>query len=354
MAPTLQTRKIPLKPSLTIQHRTKGKGKTDLLVKPRKAIPRKTGSKRKSPAVDPISPSTWREPANPQATFMGLPTELRLHIYSYISNATLMHVYRHKEGQWINGNWRPPRFFWSPCQAPHPDYPMLCLNPKWSGLCEESERCAYRIYSPPESSGFVALSQTCKLIHSETQEFFRRGTSVCIHPQEVRPWLDHLESIAPEQIECLQSVTFFGMRPDRSWYDVAIKELKSRVPNLTTVGCQGQVRKWSMLNGRHVFDAELWRNWYLAQCVKTLDANITVVMEGYIFNKRRVNYAHSPDKDEQLVVRVVREGKNGKYNGDSWTNGNVETELRRSELISPKRTAKWRQWWRGKDLVGFF
>jgi hypothetical protein len=83
-----------------------------------------------SPIQSPKSQSMVHEkaPHNPEASLSALPAELRLQIYSYLCDDTLIHVHRHKKGSPEGTD----RFTWTPCRSPNTVFPVLCANPKVS------------------------------------------------------------------------------------------------------------------------------------------------------------------------------------------------------------------------------
>ncbi|KAF2115357.1 hypothetical protein BDV96DRAFT_77094 [Lophiotrema nucula] len=362
MVSAVRSRKLParLESSPAAKSRSRAKGKSNLIAqptKPRKALhaSRRTPLATSEPPSRPPSPSIWREPANPQATMLGIPTELRLQIYEHVFHSTLMHIHRHEFGEFIGGSWHPPRFFWTACRQPNPDHPMLCANPKYSALCNEEDRCTYRPDDPPESSGAVALRRTCRLIHQETQNLAQRGSTISIHPKDLDSWLFELKKVAPKQLESIRRVTLMGTDTWRTPLFTAFRRLKM-LENLEAIAFQGQVAKWTLLNLQSNKNAPevRWGNWQLLNWLKDFPCNVKVVAEGLVWNKSRPRWVNSPDKDHQVVVRIVRDAYEGDQNASaSWDDQHVDVEVQRSDLINYKRNAKWRMWWRAKEVKHF-
>jgi hypothetical protein len=201
---------------------------------------------RKRPRKDAITSTAknenpaavFRTPSNTQATLSGLPAELRLQIYSYLCDSTIIHVHNHTDN--VGGS----RFTWTPCRSPSSASPLLCANPKWSGMCDEEDRCTYKIYSPPEPVGFWALAASNKLIRNEAQEFFLRKTVVSIHPQDLRSWLDHLAGKDARRLDSLRRVTLAGPNSYRHFSNAELQLLRDRLPNLEALGFQFQDPVW--------------------------------------------------------------------------------------------------------------
>ena len=299
--------------------------------------------------------ATFRTPNNPQATLSGLPAELRLHIYSYLCDSTIIHVHHHEDkGAGTS------RFTWTPCRSPSSTSPLLCANPKWSGMCDEEDRCTYKIYAPPEPVGFWALAASNKLIRNETQEFFLRKTVASIHPQDLRAWLDHLAEKDPRRIDSLRRVTLAGPNSYRYFSNAELQLLRDRIPNLEGIGfqCQDSIWRWvrSYANNDVQVDREAWKRWHLIEWMKAFDSSITIALEATIWRKSHPRWSPSVI-EQQIAIQIIREGKiakEGSGPGSGWTDEDVEVGiLKPGPLVSGKRNAKWRQWWRGKEMKGF-
>jgi hypothetical protein len=90
--------------------------------------------------------------------------------------------------------------------------------------------------------------------------------------------------------------------------------------------------------------------------MKKFDREITVAMEGLVWAKPRRYWSNGPSKDEQSVFRIVRAGKvsvDGMASGTAWEDTDVDIDMEGPDLVEPKRTAKWRKWWRTKDVKHF-
>lgn len=347
----------------TNTQRTKRKAKEDLVAKPpQKKVKRKPQkSSHKNGAAKPSVEHDYTQstppptPTNPQATLLGIPTELRLQIYGYVFDSTLIHVHRHEIDELDDTMWSPPRFTWTPCRGVNPNSNLLCANPKWSGLCKESDRCTFRPFAPKDPTGFAALAWTCKFIRQETQEFFLRNTTVSIHARDVRPWLDHLEKNAPTYIDLLTRITITGLDNFETHMNTALADIKKRVPNLEAVGFQGQVAKWVWYDQSApclVDPSNKWKQWRMVEWMKTnFNRDITVAMEGHMFAKPRRWWNSGPTKEKQASFRVIREAiipVDGMTSGTGWEDKDVRVYAAGPDLVEPKRNAKWRKWWRGK------
>jgi hypothetical protein len=293
--------------------------------------------------------------SNPQATLCRIPAELRLQFYSYLNDASIIHVHHHgsKAGY-------ASRFTWTPCRSPNPVSPLLCLNPKWSGMCNEEDRCTYKINAPPEPRGFWALAASNKFFRNEIQEFFLHKTVVSIHPQDLRPWLDYIREKNPDRIDSLRRITLAGPNTFQYFNNIAFQELRDQIPNLESIGiqCQDIRRRWTRFDANNLVtvDPQAWKRWNMIDLVQGFDPSITIVLEAMVWVKPYRHYMRvNPPVEQQLAIRVIREGKVANDgSGSGWADEDVDFEIiKPGNLHSCKRTAKWRQWWRGKDVQRF-
>ncbi|KAH4025483.1 hypothetical protein HBI81_071810 [Parastagonospora nodorum] len=166
-----------------------------------------------------------RPPHNSQACFTDLPAELRLGIYSHLRDIIRIHVHcRQKRKLDI--------FTWTPCRSSSTISPLLCANPKWSGVCSEDERCTYRLGSLAVLRGAWALAASNKMIRNEAQDMFFRDSVVSVQAQDLEVWLDHLAMKNPRHLNRLQRVCLAGPNEWRSLSRIQFETLHNRAPNL--------------------------------------------------------------------------------------------------------------------------
>jgi hypothetical protein len=260
--------------------------------------PRKRKSRAKSAAsrkkktrvpteADDVPAAVLRTPNNLQATLSGLPTELRLQIYSYLCESTIIHVHNNQEDR------RPGAspFTWTPCRSPSSASPLLCANPKWSGMCEEEDRCTFEVNAPPEPMGFWALAASSKAIRNEMQGFFFSKTVISIHPHDLRPWLDNLAEKDPRRLDNLRRITLAGPNMNHYIDKAKFQLLRDRIPNLEGVGfqCQDSIWRWERpsANDVHV-NLKAWKTWNLIRWMREFDPSIMIAMEAMICEQTRV------------------------------------------------------------------
>ncbi|KAF2478279.1 uncharacterized protein BDR25DRAFT_9440 [Lindgomyces ingoldianus] len=348
MAPTLRNRPA-LKRSET-SRRAKGKGKASLISKSSKSrVSRKPRVQRV--VLRPPSPSPApSQPKNPRATFLGLPAELRLLIYHHVFHSALIHVHHHPEANLEDGGWRRAWFSWTPCLAPNPKSPLLCANPKWSGLCKDSERCTYNPKLKPNPTSSIAIMWTCKFVYQEAQNLLLRETVVSVSSQDLNPWVRYLSHICPKHLQSLRRITITG--PDRFAPQIigdTMEMVRKHFPDLEAVAFQGQVPIWLALGNNILhFPKPVWHLWAMQIRMHHFDPRVAVAIEGFGWNKPRLPWKDI--QEEHVVHRIYREGKTvGQEIKDrGWSEEDVVVEVQRGPLVEAKRNARWRQWWRGE------
>lgn len=348
---------------------------TELRSVPRKRQPkrghRRDASTSSSLLEQPTDTPIFTTPANPQATLCGLPAELRLQIYSHLCDTTLVHVHFHDDvadddedvfgDRWL-GEEEQIRFTWTPCRATSTVSPFLCANPKWSGLCEEKNRCTHKLDSPPEHNGFFGLAATCKSIRNEAQEFFLSETAFSIEPRHLLLWFDYLEGNDPSRLDSLKRLTLAGSNSYRYVNKHLFDEVRQRLPGLEAFGfqCQDYTSLWcDSRGGDSTFDDDCirirCRNWMVSwwsEWMRDFDDAIDVAFEFMVLRRRRQAIVNTVE--QQVAVRIVRKGKRTKDGAKlgstlPWKYEDVRIEIDNpGQLAAPERNAGWRQWWRGE------
>ncbi|KAH8725067.1 hypothetical protein GQ44DRAFT_707716 [Phaeosphaeriaceae sp. PMI808] len=283
----------------------------------------------------------------PKASFLGFPAELRLQIYGHLSDTKLVHVHsRHNT------------YTWTPCKAVNPDYPLLCLNPKWSGLCTESERCTFKCTSPPEPRGFWGLAATSRLIRHEAVEFFMVETVFSIHPQDVSGWIDWLEENRPKMLQLIKKVTIAGLNNDAYRLSWKVLDLKMSFKNLSAIGlqCNTPMKVWPLAKPLQALVTVptglpwMWKNNTSYDWISAIKPTTTVMLEGFIWIRNVESIRSGTDKEQpvsqQLVVRLIREGKEEWYEGEGWEENDYRLESGQPmPLVASGEDAGWRKWW---------
>ncbi|KAH4200543.1 hypothetical protein HBI56_026420 [Parastagonospora nodorum] len=128
---------------------------------------------------------------------------IELQIYSHLRDIIMNDVHRQQKRKL-------DIFTWTPCRSSSTLSPLLCANPKWSGVCSEDERCTYRLGSLAVLRGAWALAASNKMIRNKAQEMFFRDSVVSVRAQDLEVWLDHLAMKNPRHLNRLQRVCLAG------------------------------------------------------------------------------------------------------------------------------------------------
>jgi hypothetical protein len=304
------------------------------------------------PKVTPSTSNTLRlqSPTNPQASLLGLPAELRLEIYSHLYDTLIVHVC-HRSGR------NASRFTWSPCRSVSASSPLLCANPKWSGMCKQEDRCTYDASAQQEQYGAWALAASNRLIREEAHELFFRESVVSVHPQDLTPWLDHLAERDPCHIEKLRHVTLAGPNYHRILCRIEFETLRTLIPNLHSLGvqCQNPLWHWVNMSQSDVKPMEVdrtkWHTWNIVQWVREFDPTITIALEAMIWRKPHTQ-SEPEQAEEQVVIQLLREGKvSSAVPGSGWSDTDINLSIFASDDLAPcKKGTNWKQWWQGKGM----
>lgn len=235
-------------------------------------------------------------------------------------------------------------------------------------MCEEKDRCTYKTHAPPEPIGFWALAASSRLVRNESQEYFLRNTVVSIHPQDVEPWLDHLAAKKSQELESLRRITitapnckdFYTLSgPLIPWNQI----LRHRVPNLEGLGiqCQSGIHPWirpcSWNHDAFLVDRKAWRIWPVMDMLSVFGSTVTIAVEAMMWLDIDVHWDPN-NVEQQIAFRLIRGGLDAAYRGASfsavgWTDEDVKVEIvQPGNLVSWRRSAGWRQWWRTEIREG--
>jgi len=287
-----------------------------------------------------------RSPPNFQACFTGLPAELRLEIYSHLHDTIIIHVHRQQKRKF-------DIFTWTPCRSSSAISPLLCANPKWSGMCSEDERCTYRLGTSAVLRGAWALAASNKMIRNEAQEMFFRDSVVSVRAQDLNVWLDHLATKKPHHLNRLQRVTLTGPNEWRSLSRIEFEILRNRAPNLRSFGLQCQSPVWQWFRNHTqpgpMLDHKRWHEWSIVDFVRDFDPAVTVALEAMVWKKPHPS-SEPNGVEQQIAIRIMREGKRiEKVCDSSWTEEDTDIDVAQSDQLAPcGNEAKWQQWWHNK------
>jgi hypothetical protein len=330
-----------------------------------------------------------------QASLLGLPTELRLQIYSYLEDVTHYHVDRlvHVPGPYPQFSQHPPSNLGSSftyrrrCQTPDPMYPFLCARPAFCGWYKTEDLC-HNIKETDEEkqskkelkmrSGAAALRRTCKLIYEETKTGVlgqEDGVGITVrHSYDAR---DMLKSMKPHELCLLVHLTIQYCPEAYSCHQIVhyLKHHHWDLPNLRVLAIQTPqpLRKFSTYRsgdpavGGAFRPGETWHTlWFLSTLAEAFDKRaqaVDIVLEAWVVIRGK-NANNQSGKEEDEMVRV-----RGTYCRDapSFTDGNrvcaihtsktMEFEIERRGVV--KEGGQWegeRTWryWVGPKWMRFW
>lgn len=207
---------------------------------------------------------TQRASEVPQTLLLGLPAELRLQIFSYLTEPIHFHIDSSNKdtdpGGWTFKHKRL-------CHTPDPSHPSLCSTPRFSGLTPTRSMCHAQSGKPTNR---LAIRAVCRLFHFEAHIMFedeRFGLTVEHHTVEACAVLG---SMSAQQSTMLVDLTIqalpTGIQGNGDLAPVLIHLRKnfSAFPNLKTMAIQEPRRIHRRINprcnGSEPFDPEgEWR-----------------------------------------------------------------------------------------------
>jgi hypothetical protein len=246
-----------------------------------------------------------------RASLLGLPAELRLEIFSYLSEPLRFHV--DSAGQDLDPrkwNFTHKRL----CYTSDLVYPSLCITPCFSGLIPHDSLCQNL---GGKLTHRLAIRGVCKLFQRETKSVLNKNLfslTLADHMHEAR---GVLKSMSSQRLEMLVELTT-QVLPDgrhRGWGDVSpviihLRHHHTAFPNLRTIAIQAPQRfrklSHSQVEPVYFFDPEgEWRwQWPIVELKKTFQNRAQIIFEGWIV-PRAGHALCSGATDEMMRVRGV-------------------------------------------------
>jgi hypothetical protein len=256
----------------------------------------------------------------PRASFLGLPTEVRLQIYSYLEGISHYHV-----DDLVTGDrpWHVGRFSYKRrCHAPDPKYPFLCARPAFCGWYKAEELC-HQLPEPPEETqrrGIAgdAIRCTCRLIYEETKgSSLQKEDWIGVTVRHGYDARDMLQGMRTHERFLLVHLTIqYLSSPHHSIHQIVhyLRKHHWYLPNLRTLAVQAPqtLRKFStrekgdpatgVFRPRHMW-CTLWFLPVLAAIFEEREKAVEVVLEAWIV-LRAGNISNTNDNNEDEMVRV--------------------------------------------------
>jgi hypothetical protein len=278
---------------------------------------------------------------NPDATLLGIARELRLEIYRYTLQDSLLHIHHYPELKLSDGTVTPARFTWTPCLHPKLGRGMMCKNPSWSRFGGQRDRCSHTPALPPKHTNTVALMWVCKILHSEINNIVLGYATLSIEIQNIprvvkqlniigvwnvtrvslsgrlcltdgtmiKGLVGHSHSLVKEadlhKLVRMKDMELLGYTNGRPYKAFQLKELLSYFPHIKEISFQTLYAVDTILNAFRANDMnDFWIHTALHPRV--------VAVESYLIDTSRVGEIHTL-YTRQKTTNGVREYRKTKY-----------------------------------------
>ncbi|KAH6643778.1 hypothetical protein C7974DRAFT_5319 [Boeremia exigua] len=138
----------------------------------------------------------------PRASLLGIPAELRLEIYDYLWDNTLIHIHKRpsttKKGL---------KLTWTPCLGTN--LAQLCSHPSWDNTVNQEERCSEDPKRPDPTLGIFAMRFVCKALHDDLKDAYQYKPTISLSATSVSLFIKDTPRSSLERIE---SLTFSSTR----------------------------------------------------------------------------------------------------------------------------------------------
>ena len=302
------------------------------------------------PSIRTISAKeTSREPIPyPRASLLGLPTELRLLIYTHLAESVHLHI--DYPPSWVRpwSMYKPSNTRMRFCHAPDTTFRQLCAKPMFSGLAATEDLCHQRNENAARNKHHpFALRATCKRVYEETRGILQIGITV-----QADYTSEMLKALRPDTRRSLVRLTILDI-PGGWVLHGAVAYLSYHAwefPSLRSVAvqtrqphykfCVKRPRRHPLFHPESTWD----KLWFVNALYKIFDKEVTVVLEAWVVV--RAGYRENQSAvDEMVVIRGVVRGSR-----ETKRSGNSEFEMRREAVVAPEKSAPWKEWWLAEDF----
>jgi len=296
----------------------------------------------------------------PQASLLGLPTELRLEIYHQLADTL------HAHHMFYFDNVHKPdartSFHKWPCSFPDPQFPQLCTRPRFSGLHRTQELCKHR----SDGVDAFAIRRTCRLIYAESRDVFessgmKKVTGISTVAGSLYKSIFDLSRVGMQQLRriTLQETPYNLVQMQETIYQ--LERWAHCMNALHTIAVQGPIahtrfNDQKRPNGRYFSPETTWQELTIVKKLDSIfEGRVTIVVDAWIcFRPSHNLYEGSGESEEMLNVRGVL-----------WTAGEprkTQFSMTRKEVVEGNaesgiclaagslRQAEWRMYWMGKRL----
>ena len=302
----------------------------------------------KSTTVTEIKCPSAQSIEYPQASFLGLPVELRLQIYSQLAESVHFHI-DCGYGQSLKGRKR------RLCNAPDAKFRQICTRPDFSGLHPSDDRCYVQSRNATSGDPF-ALRATCRLTYHETQGLLdKREVGFTVENSVAAPFLRSLENKQQASLTRLTIIhanystcNYGGIQPAVAFFRSNAQSFTS-LRTLAIQTTQAHYKfcvKQPPLAPRFAPEQSWQKLWFIKALSEAFEGRVTIVLEAWIVV--RAGYKeNTSDKDEVVIVRGVTWGEK-----ERLQHGEDEVEVVRKDIVEEHENAPWKVWWKD-DWLGY-
>jgi hypothetical protein len=287
-----------------------------------------------------------------RASLIGLPTELRLKIFSYLVEPARFHIDEKDQSQ----NARKWKFtFLRPCHTPDLTHPSLCARPCFSGVSPPEALCHNKTKS---KSNRRAIRMVCRLIYEESRGILDKRWIGLTVVQRTYEASSVLSSMSTQQLEMLVDLTIqvlpavIGSDYCGLWPAIVhLRRNHATLPNLRTVAVQVPQRLRNLSQGRcdpdRHFDPEVeWRwQWFVLELCEIFQSQVQIIFEGWIVLRAGHPITKSAH-DEMLRIR----GTVGNCNGSIYGEEGCKCTFEMVSQVIIEGQGQWTNYWRGRHM----
>lgn len=292
----------------------------------------------------------------PRASFLGLPTEIRLSIYAHLARIISIHgsYFQECEPTWPH---RLIRFVPAICNSPHTKFPQLCAQPTWSSQSPPQNLCHAR--AKAASPSVFACRFACKQIYAETTGVFDRDALIASTALSCNGvTLDFECRLIGVETQHLTSLTIVfarrdSMRNHEAQMDFNVSVLRRKhylLPSLRSLAVQAiePQEHFCIVEepGDHVFDPErAWRKLsYVDDLYDLFQGRVTVILEAWVL-LRGGGWINQNEHDEMCVILGVVWA-----HGEKSVHGEDSFEIKRERVVVDGKDAEWKDYWRTERM----
>ncbi|KAH7356372.1 hypothetical protein BKA66DRAFT_250111 [Pyrenochaeta sp. MPI-SDFR-AT-0127] len=288
----------------------------------------------------------------PPASLLGLPTELRLQIYTHLARSLHLHIdYPSTWRQaWNRGTQSGERL--RLCYTPDSTFCQLCAKPPFSGLHSPATLCHETRKS---LNNAFALRACCRTIYEETRGILeKRKLGISMYADTADTTLRLLKPDARMHLTRVTIVdaTFgkyaysSGLHPTVSFFQHNARSFSS----LQTLAIQTTQPRYKFCVKRHrrapLFDPKnTWHKlWFVKVLQEAFEARVTIVLEAWVVVRSGYE-KYTSLVDEIVIIRGTVWGFT-----ERGRKGDLGFQMVRKPIVAVEEAAEWKKWWKLNNM----